>query len=108
MDYATDYDVGDRKRDGGINEDSVAISVFEEGHRDGLQREGSTSEQPDSPSASDDPKSNEDAATARNRSTAVVALADGAGGHDAGDVLDHGCRLLRVRKRPSRRTFFIW
>jgi len=89
MDYATDYDVGDRKRGGGINEDSVAISVFEEGHRDGLQREGSTSEQPDSPSASDDPKSNEDAATTRNRSAAAVALADGAGGHDAGDVASY-------------------
>jgi len=31
MDYATHYDVGDRKRDDGINEDSVAVSVFADG-----------------------------------------------------------------------------
>ena len=37
MEYATTYDVGDRKREDGINEDSVAVSVFEQGHRDGCR-----------------------------------------------------------------------
>ncbi len=35
MRYATSYDVGDRKRGEGINEDSVAVLAFEDGHRDG-------------------------------------------------------------------------
>jgi len=72
MNYATNYDVGDRKRADGINEDSVAITVFEQGHRDGLQDSGGTDEE-----------------TPTNRSAAVFALADGAGGHDGGDVASY-------------------
>ena len=73
MEYATHYDVGDRKREGGINEDSVAISVFEQGHRSGL-----------------DPEAVRDGdGSPTNRSAAVFARADGAGGHDAGDVASY-------------------
>ncbi|WP_226012599.1 PP2C family protein-serine/threonine phosphatase [Halomicrobium salinisoli] len=100
MEYATRYDVGDRKRASGINEDSVAVSVFEQGHRSGLRasddagagdpdgvrdgdpagagrdatREGTAGD------GSDDPES---------RSAFAFALADGAGGHDAGDVASY-------------------
>jgi len=72
MDYATAYDVGERKRGAGINEDSVAISVFEDGHRSGL----------DGPGTADD-------AGGETRSVATFALADGAGGYEAGDVASY-------------------
>ena len=35
MRYTTNYDIGDRKRGQGINEDSLSVTVFEQGHRDG-------------------------------------------------------------------------
>mgnify|MGYP000754710947 CR=1 FL=1 len=117
MDYVIDYDVGDRKRRGGINEDSVAVSVFEQGHRDGLQRgtdddaaadvgprstetgaamgdagRASSASGTESSRQGDDGGSRADAeetADSANRSAAVVALADGAGGHDAGDVASY-------------------
>jgi len=138
MDYATDYDVGESKRDGGINEDSVAVLVFEDGHREGVAREGKeedadparrsdsadatggAGDQPgdgageagqEGASRSEDTQTEDltiadvlsdegpDAATTgtdqnperegRNRSTAVFALADGAGGHEAGDVASY-------------------
>ncbi|MFT4880572.1 MAG: serine/threonine protein phosphatase PrpC [Natronomonas sp.] len=75
MRYATAYDVGERKRPDGINEDSLAVSVFEDGHREGYlgpERDTGT---------------RSDAGT--TRSAAVVVLADGAGGHDAGDVASY-------------------
>ncbi|QPV62157.1 serine/threonine-protein phosphatase [Halosimplex litoreum] len=118
MDYATHYDVGDRKRDGGINEDSVAVSVFEQGHRAGFRGydrdepdgdetgdsdgDGSDgSARPAGPDGDADPQSDEAAADGEaeratepspdpdNRSAAVFALADGAGGHDAGDAASY-------------------
>ena len=119
MDYATHYDVGDRKRDGGINEDSVAVSVFEQGHRAGFrgydrdgaaganEAESNDAEDPDdgadegdAPEAeppvdgeSDRGESEADEAPPdgdpANRSAAVFALADGAGGHDAGDAASY-------------------
>ena len=131
MDYATHYDVGDRKRDRGINEDSVAVSVFEQGHRDGFlgydrddadaddstgdggtaaergasDASGAAPEVDATPGASDDATAPEaetasDDQSAReeqsapaelrdNRSAAVFALADGAGGHDAGDAASY-------------------
>jgi serine/threonine protein phosphatase PrpC len=73
MRYSTTYDIGDRKLGSGINEDSIAVSVFEEGHRDGYQdrtRSGDDSRPP-------------------NRSAGVFVLADGAGGHDAGDIASY-------------------
>ena len=79
MDYATHYDVGDRKRDSGINEDSVAVSVFEQGHRDGFL--GSDHDDADADESTEEPRD--------NRSAAVFALADGAGGHDAGDAASY-------------------
>jgi len=96
MEYATTYDVGDRKRDGGINEDSVAVTVFEQGHREGyhardrpapLERDDDD-ESP--PRAGDSgPRGIGPGSTPRNRSTAVFALADGAGGHEAGDAASY-------------------
>jgi len=35
MRYTTNYDIGDRKRGQGINEDSLSLTIFEQGHRDG-------------------------------------------------------------------------
>ncbi|ELZ25715.1 protein phosphatase 2C [Halosimplex carlsbadense 2-9-1] len=114
MDYATHYDVGDRKRDGGINEDSVAVSVFEQGHREGFRGYDRDAPSGDETSDSDDEgrdadergdgTGSEDSDTegdatadghgdrddcASNRSAAVFALADGAGGHDAGDAASY-------------------
>jgi len=76
MRYATSYDIGDRKRGRGVNEDSVALSVFEQGHRDGY-RDRSRTIGP------------EEAKLPANRSAAAFALADGAGGHEAGDVASY-------------------
>jgi serine/threonine protein phosphatase PrpC len=73
MEYATSYDIGDKKRESGINEDSVAMTVFEHGHRDGVETDEGT--------AGDDGPA--------TRSAAVFALADGAGGHEAGDVASY-------------------
>jgi serine/threonine protein phosphatase PrpC len=99
MDYATHYDVGDRKRDDGINEDSVAVSVFEQGHREGFlghhradaeADRGTTTEgerNTETEQATDGTDSSGDRPD--NRSAAVFALADGAGGHDAGDVASY-------------------
>jgi len=103
MEYATTYDVGDRKRGSGINEDSVAVTVFEQGHRDGYHvpdREGYRV--PDRPglgaeridesaarSGGSGPRGQGPGATPRNRGSAVFALADGAGGHEAGDVASY-------------------
>jgi serine/threonine protein phosphatase PrpC len=110
MQYATNYDIGERKRHRGINEDSVALAVFEQGHRDGFRGQSRVlvSEQaaaePDAATAGhgDAVGDNGDGATATreeetaehktgpaNRSVAAFALADGAGGHDAGDAASY-------------------
>ena len=90
MKYATNYDVGDRKRPSGINEDSIAITVFEQGHREGFlgysERDGNNT----------DPGGDSD--TPVNRSAAAFALADGAGGHNAGDVASY-IAATRVSER---------
>jgi len=85
VEYATAYDVGDRKRDDGINEDSVAIAVIEDGHRVGL--EGS-----------------EDADT---RGAVAFALADGAGGHDAGDVASYIASTVAVEELAGKAARWI-
>jgi serine/threonine protein phosphatase PrpC len=79
MRYATNYDIGDRKRSTGINEDSVALSVFEQGHREGYR--GQTRGDSESGDTADDRPA--------NRSAAAFVLADGAGGHEAGDVASY-------------------
>jgi serine/threonine protein phosphatase PrpC len=78
MRYATNYDIGDRKRSTGINEDSVALSVFEQGHREGYRGQTRPVE------TGEDHRE-----IPANRSAAVFALADGAGGHEAGDVASY-------------------
>ncbi len=83
MHYATNYDIGERKRNGGINEDSIALSVFEQGHRDGYQGQEvilDTGEKTNGCEAQYRPA---------NRGAAAFVLADGAGGHDAGDVASY-------------------
>ena len=96
MDYATAYDVGDRKRNGGINEDSVSICVFEDGHRSGrVDQDG-------------DPAAPTDETPPTNRHVATFALADGAGGYEAGDVASYVAstvvpeRLVDVAIRAAR------
>ena len=106
MEYATSYDVGDRKRGAGLNEDSVAIAVFEEGHRDGrldaargpepsTARAEATEEAAGPPEGATDRADHPGTADAAgaaggpDRSAAAFALADGAGGHDAGDVASY-------------------
>jgi serine/threonine protein phosphatase PrpC len=71
MEYSTNYDIGDRKRGQGINEDSLGLTVFEQGHREGYAGREREDGRP------------------QNRSTGVFVLADGAGGHDAGDAASY-------------------
>lgn len=91
MEYATNYDVGDRRRDGGVNEDGVAVAVFEQGHRGGYRgrrrpvaRRDGQRDTPDGESEAPDDRTT--TAAPANRSVAVFALADGAGGYEAGDA----------------------
>jgi len=95
MRYATCYDVGDRKRPDGINEDSLAVSVFEDGHREGYlgPDRGAGGRADADPDARGDAARNgepdADPGPATTRSTAVLVLADGAGGHEAGDAASY-------------------
>lgn len=69
IDYATALDVGIRKlQQGGINEDSVAVNVLEEGHLDA------------------------------ERDAAVFVLADGAGGEEAGDIASYVATVEVTRR----------
>jgi serine/threonine protein phosphatase PrpC len=73
MEYTTALDIGKRKRQqGGINEDSVAVSLVDEGHRDTDRRAG------------------------------VFVLADGAGGADAGDVASYVATVEVARRLTER------
>jgi len=129
--YATNYDIGDRKRERGINEDSLSLTVFEQGHREGYRGQTrpdhddageksatgetgapddehgtddsfdfTTTDEPveekifdaaaeEDAAATDDDTDAADADRPANRSAAVFVLADGAGGHDAGDVASY-------------------
>ncbi|MEF8973400.1 MAG: protein phosphatase 2C domain-containing protein, partial [Haloarcula sp.] len=108
MRYSTNYDIGDRKRGQGINEDSVSLTVFEEGHRDGYRGQDwaqslnpdtaddeaadGTGEHSDTRAENaDDRDSSETDGPGRpmNRSAGVFVVADGAGGHDAGDIASY-------------------
>ncbi|MFB6222955.1 MAG: PP2C family serine/threonine-protein phosphatase [Haloarcula sp.] len=115
MKYSTNYDIGDRKRGQGINEDSVSLTVFEEGHRDGFRGQDRlpnpgeaadsdiTDAEDDSSEAATETDTDEENVTVdgtdaaetvdggrpMNRSAAVFVVADGAGGHDAGDVASY-------------------
>lgn len=73
MEYTTAVDIGKRKRrQGGINEDSVAVTVTDEGHRD------------------------------TNRRSGVFVLADGAGGARAGDVASYVTTVEVTRRLSDR------
>jgi serine/threonine protein phosphatase PrpC len=73
MNYATALDVGKQKRRAGrINEDSVAVNLLEDGHRN------------------------------RHRSTGVFVLADGAGGSAAGDVASYVTSVEVTRRITDR------
>lgn len=89
MRYATAYDVGERKRPDGINEDSLAVSVFEDGHREGYLGPGRGAGRRADADTHDDAGPDAAPEPGTTRSTAVVVLADGAGGHDAGDAASY-------------------
>ncbi len=105
MNYATTYDVGERKRDRGINEDSVSFVCFDHGHREGrvdVETAGDGTNPVDSEPAADGEEigggeieseeldaDTESAASPTNSQAAIVVLADGAGGYDAGDVASY-------------------
>lgn len=73
MQYTTAFDIGKRKREsGGINEDSVAVNLLEEGHRDADRRAG------------------------------VFVLADGAGGAKAGDVASYVVTVEVTRRLTEK------
>ena len=73
MEYTTALDIGERKREqGGINEDSVAVTLLEEGHRDTERRSG------------------------------VFVVADGAGGAQAGDVASYVASVEVSRRLTDR------
>lgn len=73
MEYTTLRDVGDRKRQqDGINEDSTAINVLAEGHRD------------------------------TDGAVGVFALADGAGGEEAGDLASYVTTVEVVGELTAR------
>ncbi|MFB6073403.1 MAG: protein phosphatase 2C domain-containing protein [Haloarculaceae archaeon] len=63
MRYSTNYDVGERKREDGINEDSIALAVFEQGHREGYRGEDRPlgDRPPDAAVANDDAQAGESA-----------------------------------------------
>ena len=79
IEYATALDIGNRKRQaGGINEDSIAVSVLEDGHLD------------------------------TDRQAGIFVLADGAGGEEAGEIASYiasveVARGLTERAWESRR-----
>ena len=73
MQYATAFDIGKRKREqGGINEDSVAVDLLNDGHRDSERR------------------------------AAVFTLADGAGGAKAGDVASYVITVEVTRRLTEK------
>ena len=75
FEYATGLDVGARKREEGrINEDSVAVNVLEDGHLD------------------------------TERNAAVLVLADGAGGEEAGEIASYIATVEVAR----RLTELLW
>lgn len=69
IEYSTALDIGIRKQQhGGVNEDSVAVNVLEEGHLDA------------------------------NRHAGVFVLADGAGGEEAGDIASYVATVEVTRR----------
>jgi serine/threonine protein phosphatase PrpC len=73
MEYTTALDIGKRKRrQGGINEDSVAVNLLDEGHRD------------------------------TDRQSGVFVVADGAGGAQAGDVASYVTTVEVTRQLADR------
>jgi serine/threonine protein phosphatase PrpC len=88
MEYATAYDVGDRKRESGINEDSVAITVFDGEDRPGLRgrdrsRLGDQDGEAAAPSAG--PEAFADAVAAAAERLSVPRLDAPAAGHAQAD-----------------------
>lgn len=107
MRYVTSYTIGARKRKrNAINEDSVAVTVYEDGHRSGHDPEWA--EPPEDPKSeatdadgaegsdggvfrldSDDSPEHGAEPLPQNRTAGVFVLADGAGGEDAGDIASY-------------------
>lgn len=114
MRYVTSYATGERKRKrNGINEDSVAVTVYEDGHRSGYDpdRTGVPNNSTSKANSFTDPEANEQndsgrsvfnldgnddseqgtevASLPQNRTAGIFVLADGAGGEDAGDLASY-------------------
>jgi serine/threonine protein phosphatase PrpC len=82
MNYTIEYHIGRERATRGINEDSVAATVFEDGHREGRSGSG----------GGVDPTVDESKREPKPRPTrtgGVFVLADGAGGHAGGDVASY-------------------
>ena len=88
MRYATAYHVGQSKAERGVNEDSVGVTVFEDGHRDGY---GSETADGDEATTADRPPGS-------TRGAGVFVLADGAGGHESGDVASYVATTVIARE----------
>ena len=114
MQYATAYDIGKRKRKkDGINEDSIKVAVFEDGHREGYNPDGVETSDDSNGQAGvqsygpgDSPPeeildrdakitevytSNDEEVGVGppNRKAGVFVLADGAGGEESGDIASY-------------------
>lgn len=90
MKYATAYHIGREKAENGVNEDSVGVTVFEDGHRDGYRSEPPGGDD-GRPAASDRPPGS-------TRGAGVFVLADGAGGHESGDVASYVATTVIARE----------
>ena len=109
MNYTTTYDIGARKRKrNGINEDSIAVTIYQDGHRDGYspgwesdsENRGTSNGEPGdetetatgvftvNPEDTDEPADHRDSEPV-DRTAGIFVLADGAGGEDAGDIASY-------------------
>jgi Serine/threonine protein phosphatase len=120
MKYAATYDIGERKRkNNGINEDSIAITLLQDGHRNGLEvvdkssknqqkknlnvrgpgdepdknvdgpNESATTEVYPKGGPTEDTSSQHHNSKPQDRYAGIFVLADGAGGEDAGDIASY-------------------
>lgn len=105
MRYTTAYDVGAKKRKrNGINEDSIAVTLYQDGHRSGYVPDWEGDNGTDSSKEATDVESEdggvfsldgdegdqqENETTSTDRKAGVFVLADGAGGEDAGDIASY-------------------
>lgn len=90
MRYATNYDVGDRKRGEGINEDSVAVLAFEDGHRAGYLGRWRARAAPETDAGRAGTDSSHDAVAAAVEDAEAEDTANEDTGEDAANQTDYG------------------